>query len=91
MIKSSQPGITSSKLTIETLEQGVKYVQNYWRCSGAFIVNFEHIPHFVSSVSIINFEQVDASWVVVKLTLFYFSINPKNFPFPLSFPLKKRG
>ena len=26
--KSSQPGITCSKLTIETLKQGVKYVQS---------------------------------------------------------------
>ena len=33
---SSQPAITCSKLIIETLGQGVKYV---------FIVNFEHISH----------------------------------------------
>ena len=33
----TQPG----KLTIETLEQGVKYVQS------VFIVNFEHISHLV--------------------------------------------
>ena len=26
--KGAQPAITSSKLTIETLEQGVKYVQS---------------------------------------------------------------
>ena len=26
--KSSQPAITCSKLTIETLEEGMKYVQN---------------------------------------------------------------
>ena len=40
----TQPAITCSKLTIETLEQGVKYVQS------------------VSSVSVVNFEQVNAGW-----------------------------
>ena len=39
-----QPAITCSKLTIETLEQGVKYAQS---CSGVCIVNFEHILHLV--------------------------------------------
>ena len=39
-----QPAFTCSNLTIETLEQGVKYVQ---RRSGFFIVNFEHISHLV--------------------------------------------
>ena len=42
-----------SKLTIQELEQGLKYVQicwmtlkgSQWRCSGVFIVNFEHIWH----------------------------------------------
>ena len=43
----AQPAITCSKLTIETLEQGVKYVQSQWRRSGVFIVNFEHISHLV--------------------------------------------
>ena len=28
IIKSAQPGFTCSKLTIETLEQGVKYAQS---------------------------------------------------------------
>ena len=28
LVKSSQPAITCSKLTMETLEQGVKYVQS---------------------------------------------------------------
>ena len=40
----SQPVFTCSKLTIETLEQGVKY---HCRRSGVFIVNFEHISHLV--------------------------------------------
>ena len=39
----SQLAFTCSKLTIETLEQGVKKVQIC--CSGAFIVSFEHISH----------------------------------------------
>ena len=42
-IITSQPAVTCSKLTIETLEQGVKYSQ--CRRSGTFIVNFEHISH----------------------------------------------
>ena len=50
----SQPAITCSKLTIETL---------FWRRSGVFIINFEHILHPpCSSVFFVNFEQVNASW-----------------------------
>ena len=41
----TQPAITCSKLTIETLEQSAKYVQ--WCRSDVFIVNFEHISHLV--------------------------------------------
>ena len=49
----SQPAITCSKLTTETLEQGeicskltIKMPERrYWRRSGIFIVNFEHISH----------------------------------------------
>ena len=40
----TQPAITCSELTIETLDQGVKYV---WRQSTVFIVNFEHISHLI--------------------------------------------
>ena len=48
-INCTQLAITCSKLTIETLEEGVKYVQRYFTpCS---------------SVSIVNFEQVNAGWV----------------------------
>ena len=43
----TQPAITCSKLTIETVEQGVKDVQSQWRRSGVFIINFEHILHLV--------------------------------------------
>ena len=62
----SQPAITCSKLTIETLEQGVKYVKKltvktpkrrHWRRSGVLIVNFEHI-----SLLVLDFEQINASW-----------------------------
>ena len=35
-----------------------------WRRSGIFIVNFEHIS-FCSSVSILNFEQINAYWVII--------------------------
>ena len=53
---TTQPVFTCSKLIIETLEQGVKYVpkliiktpeRRQLRRSGVFIVNFEHIPHLV--------------------------------------------
>ena len=46
----SQPAFTCSNLTIETLEQGMIYVQperRQWCHSGVFIVNFEHISHFI--------------------------------------------
>ena len=33
--------------------------QRYWRRSGVFIVNFEHFYYLFSSVSIIEFEQVN--------------------------------
>ena len=44
-----------SKLTVETLEQGVKYSKltietperRHWRRSGVFRVNFGHISHLV--------------------------------------------
>ena len=38
-----QPAITCSRLTIETLEQGVKYVQSFTPCSSVSIVNFEQV------------------------------------------------
>ena len=41
---NAQSTIICSKLTKETQEQGVKYVQR--RRSGVFIINFEHISHF---------------------------------------------
>ena len=35
---------------------------------GGFIVNFEHISRLCSSVSIVNFEHVNAGWVVVNIS-----------------------
>ena len=63
-------GNDCSKLTIETLEQGMKYLQSsQWRRSGVFIVNFDHISHLVlSNVYIVNFEQVNACWHFRLLT-----------------------
>ena len=36
--------------------------RRYWRRSGVFIVNFQHILHLCSCVSILNFERVIAGW-----------------------------
>ena len=41
----TQSAITCSKLTIETLERGMKYVQSC--LSGVFIVNFKYISHLI--------------------------------------------
>ena len=45
-----------SKLTIKPPKRC------HWRRFGGFIVNFEHISHLCSSVSIVNFEQANAGW-----------------------------
>ena len=58
----TQPAFTCSKLTIETLEQK----RERWRRFGGFIVNFEHISHLCSSVSIVNFEHVIAGREEIK-------------------------
>ena len=52
-----------SKLTIKTPER-----RQLLR-SGVFIVNFEHISHLVFSVSIVNFEQLNAGWVNNQILL----------------------
>ena len=67
---TSQLAFTCSKLTIETLKQRceicskltIKLPKRRWRRFGSFIVNFEHISHLCSSVSIFNFEHVIAGW-----------------------------
>ena len=63
--------LLSKHLAVQTQQQkhykGVKYVQSYnkdiRRCSGVFIIDFDHIPHF-SLVSIVDFEHVNNGWVV---------------------------
>ena len=40
-----------------------------WRHFGSFVGNFEHISHFCSSVSIVNFEQVNAGWECLQLNM----------------------
>ena len=49
------------KLTIKTPKR------RYRRRSGMFIVNFEHIVHLFKSVSVVDFEQLNASWEVVAV------------------------
>ena len=67
----TQPTFTCSKLTIETLEQRCEVCskltikppkRGHWRRFCSFIDKFEHISHLCSSVSIVNFEQVNAGW-----------------------------
>ena len=68
----TQPAITCSKLTIETLEQRCEICSKLtikWRRFGVFIVNFEHILHLCSSVSIVNFEQVNADWEDLQIVM----------------------
>ena len=50
-----------SKLTIETPER------RQWRCFGVFIVNREKNLTLCSSVSIVNFEQVNAGWLMSQI------------------------
>ena len=49
-----------SKLTIKT------YKRRQWCRCGVFTVNFKHISHILSSVSMVNFEQVNICWVNSK-------------------------
>ena len=46
------------KVTKELLEKGVKYVQSYWRRSGVFIFNFEHISHLFLVLLLLNTSSV---------------------------------
>ena len=39
-----------------------KHTRKTVRRSGVFILNFEHTSHFFSSVSIVDFDPVNASW-----------------------------
>ena len=56
----SQSAFTCSKLTIETLEQGVKVIQSYSK----FTIK---TPLFYSIVSIVNFEHVIAGWDIINM------------------------
>ena len=55
-IKTLEKGVKCSTLTIKTPER------RQWRHSDVFIVNFKHFTPF-SRVSIVDFEQVNVSWV----------------------------
>ena len=57
---------------IETLEQRCEICSMLTiktRRFGVFIVNFEHISHLRSSVSVVTFEKVNAGWVQNKYIL----------------------
>ena len=49
-----------------SLSDASAFYQLPWCRFGVFIVNFEHISHLCSSVSIVNFEHEIASWFVSK-------------------------
>ena len=68
-IDGSQPAIACSKLAIETLEQGVKYVNT--------------TPCF--SISVGNFEQVNSDWVVWRVYGSFFSAEMYARGLPMSF------
>ena len=71
----NQPAFTCLKLTIETLEQRCEICSKLTikppkrrRCHfGGFIVNFEHISHLCSSISIAKFQHVIVSWVTKSM------------------------
>ena len=72
----SQPAITCSNLVTETLEQRCEICsqltiktpkRRHWCRFGVSIVNFEYISYLCSSVSIFNFEQVNAGWFIVGI------------------------
>ena len=76
VVEIAQSAFTCSKLTIKTLEQRCEICskltiktpkRRQWCRLGVFIVNFEHISHRCSCVSIVNFEHVIAGWVKAKL------------------------
>ena len=66
----TQPAFICSKLVIETLDKRYELYSKltiseprYWRGSGVFIVNFEHIFTAFSNIYIVDFELVNAGWV----------------------------
>ena len=84
--ETAQTAITCSKLTIETLGQRCETCseltikprkRRHWRRFGGFIANFEHISQLYSTVSIVNFEQVNARWEDIQGT--WLTLNKKRF------------
>ena len=73
----SKPAFTCSKLTKETVEQRceicskltIKTPKRRRHRFGVFFVNFEHISHLGSSVSIVRFEHVITSYFLVIMHL----------------------
>ena len=43
--------------------------RRHWRRFRVFIINFEHILHLCSIISIVKFEQVNAGWVVILIQM----------------------
>ena len=76
LIILSQPAFTCSKLTIEIQEQGVKYVQiNNKRHQNdangvSLLLTWIYFTPY-SSVSIVNFEHVNDSWVLANGLFLY--------------------
>ena len=64
LLSSRQLHEIYTKLTVKKTPQ-----RRHWRRFGVFIVNFEHISH-LALVFIINFEQVNVSWVRAAVTVF---------------------
>ena len=62
------------KSTIETLEKDMEYAQSFsikthqWCCSGVLIVKLATYFTLSSSVSIVDFEQINVSWVVILMS-----------------------
>ena len=51
--------------------RNTRTLERQWRRFGVFIVNFEHISHLYSSVSIVNFDHVIAGWEVLYILELY--------------------
>ena len=86
---TSQPTFTCSKLTIKTLEQRCETCsklaiktpkRRQWRRFGVFVVNFEHISHLYSSVSIVlYFLPPDTHILLPKMLILVKSSTPYSF------------
>ena len=51
-----------------------------WCRFGGFIVNYEHVSHLCSSVSIVNFKQVNAGWVIVCFYICLKNVSTEHLP-----------